>query len=130
MEVVMQAILSPLLCCKFRQQTEHYSRTAEEKEFKGTYAYEICCRVRKEPVSTSFGKPCPAESRTGIFHHPATGAIIETAATACARFWIEFHFGKWLLPKIGNHLNLIQPSILKNVTQTFGLPFAQGCPWG
>jgi hypothetical protein len=111
-----------------------YEATAEEKEFKGTYAYEICCRLRKEPVSTSetapFGKPCPAESRTGIFHHPVTGAVIETPDAACARFWIEFHFGKWLLPKIGNRLSLIQPSILRNVAQHFGLPFAQGCTWG
>jgi hypothetical protein len=111
-----------------------YEATAEEREFRGTYAYWIRCCLRKEPVSTSytapFGKPCRAESRTGIFHHPATGAIIETPDSSCARFWIEFHFGKFLLPRIGNNLNLIQPSILKNASQHFGLPFAQGRMWG
>jgi hypothetical protein len=108
--------------------------TAEEKEFRGTYLYRIHCCVRKEPVSTSdtvsFGNPCPPDSRTGIFHHPDTEAIIEIPNAACARFWIEFHFGKWLAPKIGNHLNLIQPSILQKASQHFGLPFAQGCSHG
>jgi hypothetical protein len=111
-----------------------YEATAEGKEVTDTYYYEIRCCLRKEPVSTSqagpFGRPCLAENRTGIFHHPATGAIIETPNAVCARFWIEFHFGKFLLPNIGNHLNLIQPSILKNASQHFGLPFAQGCNWG
>jgi hypothetical protein len=111
-----------------------YEATAEEKEFMGRYAYWIRCCLRKEPVSTSysapFGKLCRARSRTGIFHHPTTGAIIETPDAACASFWIEFHFGKFLLPRIGNHLTLIEPSILKKASQYFGQPFAQGCLWG
>jgi len=32
--------------------------------------------------------------------------------------------------EIGNHLNLIERSILQSANQHFGLPFAQGCTYG
>lgn len=107
---------------------------SEEKEFKATYGYEVRCSLRPVVVSMCqtppFGSPCPSEMRTGIFRHPQTGATIEVPNAACARFWIEFQFGNWLFPKIGNHSNLLEPSILSNAMHTFGTGFAQGGMYG
>lgn len=104
---------------------------SEESEFKGTYGFEVRCCLRKDVVSTCetppFGSQFQSESRNGIFRHPHTGVTIEVPNAACARFWIEFQFGKWLLPKIGSSLNLLQPSILTNAIERFGTTFAQGC---
>jgi hypothetical protein len=106
-------------------------RGSEWSEFEGPYAYEVRCCLRAEAVSTCetppFGTPYLSEKRTGVFRHPYSGAIIEVRNAGCARFWIEFEFGKWLFPKIANSLNLLQPPILANAVDTFGTGFAQGC---
>ena len=73
-----------------------------------------------------FGKPCGKQSRTALFRHPLTGALIEVANASCARFWVEFEFGKWLLPKIDDSLNILDPAITDLTDQCFGLAFAQG----
>jgi hypothetical protein len=108
-----------------------YATTDSESEFKGTYSYEVRCRLRAEAVSTCeeppFGSPCSSQRQNGIFRHPNTGATIEVPSAACARFWIEFQFGKWLLPKIDRSLNLLEPSILASAIEHFGAGFVEGC---
>jgi hypothetical protein len=104
---------------------------SQESEYSGPYGYELRCHLRAEAVSTSevplFGSPCRAEQGTGIFRNPMTGVTIVVQNAGCARFWVEFGFGKWLFPKIGESLNLLPASILTNATDTFGTGFAQGC---
>ncbi len=111
--------------------TLYTTTDSEGSAFKGTYSYEIRCRLRAEVVSTCaeppFGSPCPSERQSGIFRHPNTGTTIEVPNAACARFWIEFQFGKWLLPRIDRSLNVLEPSILANAIERFGTGFAQGC---
>ena len=106
-----------------------YTRS-EDLEFKGAYAYEVSCHLRAGVVSTcepSFGMPCTPEKRNDIFRNPKTGAAIEVQNAACARFWIEFQFGKWLFPKIGDSLDLLRPSILAVASDIFRTSLAQGC---
>ncbi|MBZ5665857.1 MAG: hypothetical protein LAO30_14740 [Acidobacteriia bacterium] len=102
----------------------------KKSEFKGTYGYEVLCRLRKDVISMcepSFGDPCPAEEGNGKFRHPTNGTTIEVPNAASARFWIEFQFGKWLFPEIGTSLNVIDPLILTSAIDSFGTTFAQGC---
>lgn len=105
----------------------------ELSEFKETYGYEVRCCVRSAMVSTCgdppFGSPCRPGEKSGIFRDPTTGAEIEVAGAACARFWIEFQFGKWLLPKISSSLSLLHSSIEAKAIKCFGVGFAQGCSW-
>ncbi len=56
--------------------------------------------------------------------------MIKVPKAVCARFWIEFKFGNWLIPKIDNSLDLLSPSIPMLANQSFGLGFAQGCSFG
>ena len=67
----------------------HQIGAAEMPECEGIYHYEVHCTLRKQPTSTSFetfGLPCAAGSRTGIFRNPLTDAVIETPDAGCARF--------------------------------------------
>ena len=115
-----------------------------EQEFTGSYAFEVWCNLRSRPVSTSswgnskgkiqkldgipnFGEPCVPGGRAGFFENPWTGQMIEVPDAGCARFWIEFRFGKWLAPRIADHLNLLEPSIVACAESEFQSPFAQGC---
>jgi hypothetical protein len=111
----------------------------ENSLFSASYGFTVGCSLRPEPVSMSdlgdeqtgnevvvFGQACPQQSRTALFRHPGTGELIEVAHAGCARFWVDFEFGKWLLPKIGTSLDILNPDITKLATECFGLPFAQG----
>jgi len=104
-----------------------------------SYSFNVGCSIRPEPVSMSdlgdeqtgnevvvFGQACSQQSRAALFRHPETGELIEVANAGCARFWVEFEFGKWLLPNIGTSLDILNPDITKLATKSFGLPFTQG----
>ena len=103
-----------------------------QTEYIGTYAYDVHCHARKEPVSMCddppFGSPFSFEGE-GVFCHPTSEATIRIPNAACARFWVEFEFGKWLFPMVGTSLAVIRPSILDHAVGCFGVRFAQGCTW-
>ena len=112
-------------------------------DIESIYAFDVLCCLRPEVVSTSdwhdsativrgapsFGQPDRSHNRLGIFHHPSTNEIIKVPNAGCALFWIEFEFGKWLLPQIVDSLDLLEPSIVKTTEGCFGATFAQGCHW-
>jgi hypothetical protein len=116
---------------------------ALEFDFTGAYDFLVRCCLRAEVVSTSdwhdevpvkrkpefFGRPCNSKNRLGIFHNPKTLAVIEVPNAGCARFWIEFEFGKMLFPSIKDSLDIIEPSIVGVANETFGVKFVQGCLW-
>jgi hypothetical protein len=108
--------------------------------FAGSYGFIVRCRLRNEPVSMSdlageqtgdevpsFGEPCGTHHAMGLFRHPVTSERIEVANAACARFWLEFEFGKWVVPKIANSLNILDSAIVGLANDSYGLGFAQGC---
>lgn len=103
-------------------------KDGSEVEFADVYAYEIRCRLRPQIVSTSgtsgFGQPCFPASQTGTFTHPKTGSPIEVPGAGCARFWIEWEFGKWVFPKIADSFDVLEPTILE-AAETFHTRFAQ-----
>jgi len=117
--------------------------SAFEFQFKGAYGFLVQCCLRQEVTSTSdwhdevpvqrkvelFGRPCSPKDRPGIFHHPNTLEIIEVPMAGCARFWIEFEYGKMLFPAIEDRLDLIEPAIVRIAEQEFGSRFIQGCHW-
>jgi hypothetical protein len=112
-------------------------------DFKGSYDFLVHCCLRAEVVSTSdwhdevpinqevefFGQPCSPKDRLGIFHNHSTLDVIEVPQAGCARFWIEFEFGKMLFPPIQNSLDLIEPKIVEAAAREFDRKFAQGCHW-
>ncbi|MGO9862334.1 MAG: hypothetical protein ACLPLR_01880 [Terriglobales bacterium] len=74
--------------------TLYTATESEESEFKGTYSYEVSCRLRTEVVSTCeeppFGSPCSSEKRDGVFRHPNTGATIGVPVPPALVFGLSF----------------------------------------
>jgi len=106
------------------------------------YICTVSCERRPVAVSTSawdseagpntrdipeFGSVCKNKIRNGIFPNPWTGDVIEVANAGCARFWIEFEFGKFIYPKITDSLEVLSLPIVLGVEQCFRTKFAQGC---
>src|SRR5207245_383105 len=103
----------------------------------------VHCCLRQEVVSTSewhnevpvkrqvefFSRPCSSKNRLGIFHSPKTLKVIEVPKAGCARFWIEFEYGKMLFPRIEDSLDLIEPRIVQAAQSDFEIKFVQGCHW-
>lgn len=114
--------------------------TTEEIPFTGSYLCEASCHIQPEPVSTScwdeeagpndlkvpyFGDPCEMKNSNGTFSHPLTGKPIRVADAGCARFWIEFEFGKFLLPKMDDSLNILSPTMVTKIEDCFGTRLVQ-----
>ena len=109
----------------------------EDAPFTKTYGFMVRCRLMPEPVSMSclgdeqtgkevpiFGEP--SSRRDALFRLPVSGELIEVSNAGSARFWIEFEFGKWLLPKIDDSLNILNPLIAALAEEAFSLTFKQG----
>jgi hypothetical protein len=109
----------------------------EDVPFSATYGFVVRCCLKPEPVSMScladhqtgsdvplFGQPCSQQN--ALFRHPDSGVLIEVADAGSARFWVEFEFGKWLMPKISSSLNILDPSILATADRAFSMHFSQG----
>jgi hypothetical protein len=115
--------------------------TTDGVPYEESYVCEGSCHLRPEPVSTScwdieasadqlvpaFGKPCEGDGEAGVFSHPWTHERIEVPNAGCARFWIEFEFGKFLLPKMANSLDVLSPLIVAKTEECFHTKFVQGC---
>jgi hypothetical protein len=111
--------------------------------FNEPYHVGITCRVYSECRSTSnpheendnekiihYGKICSESQKDGLFTNPHNGASFKISDAGCARFWIEFELGKFLFPEFTNsNLAFLNPFIVKEAEQTFGIQFVQGCCW-
>jgi hypothetical protein len=115
---------------------------ADGVPFEGTYLCTVSCELRSRAVSTSawdveagpntrdvpeFGSPCKGVVPKGIFPNPWTGVPIEVEGAGCARFWVEFEFGKFIYPKAADTLNVMRHAIVRGVEECFETSFAQGC---
>ena len=106
--------------------------------FEGDYGFAVRCQLRPKAVCTSdlwddedralpmFGEVCSPVVDVGRFRNPTSGAVIEVAGAHCSRFWVEFEFGKWLLPKIESSLELLDPAITGLADSVFATKFVQG----
>jgi hypothetical protein len=115
-----------------------------------SYEFKIYCCLQPDVVSMSdyhvddldgvgktpegetvmpFGHICSAANRTGFFSNPKTMELIRVTGAGCARFWIEFAFGKWLFPK-DDSLDLLPANVVDAAQQIFRVRYLQGCHWG
>ena len=108
---------------------------ANGQHFTESYGFIVRCCLRKKPVSMSepgvregiqFGFPCDAGNKALLLSYPPSRKVFRRASTGCARFWIEFEFGRWLLPRIDGFLEILDPSIVIAAEKHFRLAFEQG----
>jgi hypothetical protein len=57
----------------------------------------------------------------------ATSGKIKWWDAGCARFWIEFEFGKFIYPRVADNLEVMSPAIVSEAEKCFRTKFAQGC---
>jgi len=110
--------------------------------YEENYICTVRCELRPETVSTSawdvnagpntrnvptFGSVCKNAAENGIFPNAWTGDVIEVADAGCARFWIEFEFGKFIYPKLTDNLEVMSPALVLGAEKCFRTKFAQGC---
>jgi hypothetical protein len=70
---------------------------------------------------------CKNAAENGIFPNAWTGDVIEVTDAGCARFWIEFEFGKFIYPKLTDNLEVMSPALVLGAEKCFRTKFAQGC---
>lgn len=122
------------------------------KPMVGPYHLEVRCRIRGNIVRLyyleseedfdkppdmdfakyrpRFGEDCSEAERNGIFVHPEIGAF-RIANAGCGTFWIEFHYGKFLFPRLKNRsVNVLDDSVISLARKAFDTDFVQACHWG
>jgi hypothetical protein len=68
---------------------------------------------------------------TGFFTNHKTGETIRVPNAGCARFWIGFALGNWLLPEMkSNSLDLLPMPVVDAAHKALSMRFTQGCYWG
>jgi hypothetical protein len=112
-------------------------------DFHEPYHVAVTCYISSQLRSTSdphepltlgkkldlYGSIFTEDPGDGYFIHPHTMDVMKVPNAGCSRFWIEFELGKFLCPKIGNTLELLNPIIVKDAEDIFGIKFVQGCRW-
>jgi hypothetical protein len=100
-----------------------------QTEVSAEYFYEVNFNLRESSVSmseVSWTQPCASHVGEATFRNPWNNAVIIVPNAACARFWIEFKFGNWLVPKIEGSFELLPPEIPALASESFGVNFKQG----
>ena len=78
-----------------------------------------------DPGKSRFGEAADLASSMGRFTHPASRRTVEAPNAGNARFWIEFGFGEWLIPRWPEDLELLTPELVRATEDHFGVGFAQ-----
>lgn len=109
-------------------ETAPFPLYADGGLFTKNYGFVIRLCLRPEPVlmSDPHGDSCVEPDRNAIFHHPVSGKVIEVAGVGYARFWVEFEFGKWLLPRINESSEILNSAIVMAAKESFGVAVVQG----
>jgi hypothetical protein len=114
-------------------------RVSDGKPFESECSCFMSCNQRPKPVCTgnwwgefhggmpefTFGDPNSPIQSAGVFTQPWTGERVEVSEAGSARFWIEFEFGKWLLPKMTDGFDVLRPELVTAVQNCFGTRFVQ-----
>lgn len=110
---------------------DNYATRIPGNLWKQPYPFSVRCRKRQEPthfLHSFFGCKCELRAdEPGIFKNPWNDQVIETSALGCARFWIEIGIGNWLMPKITDSLDILDPRLVAAADGAFGVEFQQGC---
>ena len=101
---------------------------ANSTKFTEKYSLIVRCCLKSKAVlmSAPYENDSSANFGNAVFYHPRSGKTIEIRGTGRARFWVEFEFGKWLLPRIEDSLHILEPAIPALAQKSFGIEFTQG----
>lgn len=95
------------------------------------YPFSVRCRARAEithVLHSAVGGECETKpEEPAFFKNPWTGEPIHSNGPGCARFWIDIGIGSWLMPRVTDHVEILNARFLDEVESVFGTRFTQGC---
>ena len=111
----------------------------DKEPFEGDPICFVSCSGRARPVCTGdwwgkrhleecefgFDDPASPVQSLGVFTHPWTGERVEVAEAGNSRFWVEFEFGKSLLPAMDGSFDVLKPRLVEVAEQCFGTKLIQ-----
>lgn len=113
--------------------------TADQVPFAGDLICSVQCAIRPQPVCTSDfegrgpdgdevfhfdQQECPVQ-RLGVYTNPWNLDRIEVPGSGASRFWIAFEFGKWLFPTLDRGFELLNPALVADARDSFGVDLIQ-----
>jgi hypothetical protein len=124
-------------------------KNGDWQRWEEAYYLAIRCRVRNcavrlcplkigedpnhRPVDAyipTFDEDCAEDELDGLFEHPLPSDPILIRNAGCARFWIEFEYGKWLYPRLKNNgVDVLDQAVVNAATDIFGTAFIEACLW-
>jgi len=109
---------------------DNYGARTPGELWRQPFELSVRCQVREKIRHFLHSPGCDCELKLeepAIFENPWNGDPIQTGAPACARFWIEFGVGDYLMPKVTDTLDILDPRLMGIARQTFGFDFCPGC---
>ncbi len=95
------------------------------------YELNVRCKLRQEIthfLHSSFGCKCDLKpDEPAVFKNPWSDESIQTGAPGCARFWIEFGIGDYLMPIVTDTLDILDRRLVDTANNVFHIKFNQGC---
>jgi hypothetical protein len=95
------------------------------------YPFSVRCKLRPKIthfLHSFFGCNCEIKpDDPAIFANPWNGKPMHTSGIASARFWIDIGIGNWLMPIVGDSLNILDSRLAATTSEAFGIEFTQGC---
>jgi hypothetical protein len=94
------------------------------------YELNVRCKLRQEITHFLHSPDCKCELKPdelAVFENPWNGEPIQTGALGCARFWIEFGIGDYLIPMVTDRLDTLDVRLVNTANHIFGIKFDQGC---
>ena len=110
---------------------ELYTANDPDVLWSGPYSFTIRCKLRHQIthfLHSAFGCKCDLNlNDPATFENPWNKQPISTSGPACARFWIEFGIGDWLMPMITDSLEILDARLVNLANNIFSVEFTQGC---
>jgi hypothetical protein len=108
-----------------------YRAHQPDAPWSGPYSFTVRCKLRHEIthfIHSAFACKCDlTQNEPAIFENPWNNQPIQTSGLACARFWIEFGIGDWLMPMITDNLEILDSRLVTLADNIFRVEFTQGC---
>lgn len=79
----------------------------------------------ESPGELSFGDPDSPIQPDGLYTHPVSRRTVRVPGSGRARFWLGFDFAEWLIPRVPDDLDLLDPRFIGAVNEHFGVRFIQ-----
>lgn len=119
-DLTINVVPKPVSMSDFFPPAMQKAKSYEEQE-------AIDKQFRKEnPHIIQFGKPVGPKAVDAYYNHPETRKQVVIPGAGRARFWITFEYGNGLFPVFNKKMNIFEPKIIEQTSDSFGPSFLQG----